>query len=200
MGDHWPWELPMGRSRLEADPSSVMKHTWKDAAATAIVAIVVVVYLVFDGVPLVRDASRMAAVGLILGFASRRVGGRSGIEHEGVAFAAALPRSHSASSRWRPRASSSWLCSAPRSSPCGPPPPTYAPDTASAGSASRTEDGRADRPGAPLMTTDGAAASPPRGDPQPRSLSPRAREVLRVLASRARRAPPAPRTDPVRLG
>jgi hypothetical protein len=71
-----------------------MKPTWKDGVATALVAVVVVVYVGYlsleDGLPLVRDIRGMAAVGLILGFASRRIGGRRGIEHERVAFAAGL--------------------------------------------------------------------------------------------------------------
>jgi len=71
-----------------------MKPSWKDGVASALVALVVIVYIgylsVEDGLPLVRDPRGMAAVGLILGFASRRIGGRRGIEHEQVAFAAGL--------------------------------------------------------------------------------------------------------------
>jgi len=71
-----------------------MKHTWKDTVATALVALAVVVYMGYlaseDGLPLVRDTRGMAAVGLVLGFASRRIGGRRGIEHERIAFAAGL--------------------------------------------------------------------------------------------------------------
>lgn len=70
-----------------------MRFTRKDSLATALVAAVVVIYgayLAFDGIPLVRDATGMAAVGLVLGFASRRIGGRSGFAHERLAFAGGL--------------------------------------------------------------------------------------------------------------
>jgi hypothetical protein len=70
-----------------------MTLTRKDAAAAGLVAAVVVIYLayvVFDGIPFVRDVEGMAAVGLILGFASRRIGGRAAFAHERVAFAAGL--------------------------------------------------------------------------------------------------------------
>lgn len=70
-----------------------MRFTPKDTVATAFVAAVVLIYagyLAFDGIPLVRDVTGMAAVGLILGFASRRVGGRAAFPHERIAFAAGL--------------------------------------------------------------------------------------------------------------
>jgi hypothetical protein len=70
-----------------------MRFTPKDTVATAFVAAVVLIYvgyLAFDGIPLVRDVTGMAAVGLILGFASRRVGGRDAFPHARVAFAAGL--------------------------------------------------------------------------------------------------------------
>jgi hypothetical protein len=65
----------------------------KDAVATALVAALVLVYaayVVFDGLPFVRDATGMAGLGLILGFASRRIGGRSDFVHERAAFTAGL--------------------------------------------------------------------------------------------------------------
>jgi hypothetical protein len=70
-----------------------VRFTRKDVVATALVAAVVVIYLAylaFDGIPMVRDVTGMAAVGLILGFASRRVGGRPEFVHERVAFAGGL--------------------------------------------------------------------------------------------------------------
>lgn len=70
-----------------------MRSTPKDTVATAFAATVVLIYagyLAFDGIPLVRDATGMAAVGLIFGFASRRVGGRDAFSHARVAFAAGL--------------------------------------------------------------------------------------------------------------
>ena len=70
-----------------------MGLTRKDWVATGLVAAVVVIYLAylaFDSIPLVRDVTGMAAVGLILGFASRRIGGRTGFRHERVAFAGGL--------------------------------------------------------------------------------------------------------------
>jgi hypothetical protein len=54
-----------------------MRFTPKDTVATAFVAAVVVIYagyLAFDGIPLVRDVTGMAAVGLILGFGSMALG------------------------------------------------------------------------------------------------------------------------------
>ncbi len=70
-----------------------MRFTRRDTVATGLVAAVVLVYVAhvgLDGIPFVHDVSGMAAVGLILGFASRRVGGRAGFAHERVAFAAGL--------------------------------------------------------------------------------------------------------------
>ena len=67
--------------------------TRKDTLATGLVAAVVVIYLAyvtFDGIPFVRDPTGMAAVGLILGFVSRRIGGRAAFSHERLAFAAGL--------------------------------------------------------------------------------------------------------------
>jgi hypothetical protein len=68
-----------------------MPHTWKDTVATGLVAAVVVIYvgyLLFDGIPFVEDVRGMAAVGLVLSFASRRIGGRHGFRHQRVAMAA----------------------------------------------------------------------------------------------------------------
>lgn len=70
-----------------------MRFTLKDAVATGLVAAVITIYLAymaFDGIPFVRDPEGMAGVGLILGFASRRIGGRAAFTHERVAFAAGL--------------------------------------------------------------------------------------------------------------
>ena len=70
-----------------------MAITQKDTIATGMVAVAVVVYfafLAFDGVPIARDVKGMAAVGLVLGFASRRIGGRAAFRHAGAAFAAGL--------------------------------------------------------------------------------------------------------------
>jgi hypothetical protein len=70
-----------------------MTFTRKDTVATGLVAAVVVIYLAyvaFDGIPFVRDVEGMAGVALILGFASRRIGGRAAFTHERVAFAAGL--------------------------------------------------------------------------------------------------------------
>jgi hypothetical protein len=70
-----------------------MGFTRKDTVATGLVAAVVVIYLaylVLDGMPLVRDVKGMAAVGLVLGFASRRFGGRDDFPHQRLAFAAGL--------------------------------------------------------------------------------------------------------------
>lgn len=70
-----------------------MEFTRKDVVATALVAVAVVVYvayLAFDGFLFVGGVAAMAAVGLVLGFASRRIGGREGFAHERVAFAAGL--------------------------------------------------------------------------------------------------------------
>jgi hypothetical protein len=68
-----------------------MTRTWKDTVATASVAIVVIFYLgylMFGSMPFVEDVRGMAAVGLVLSFASRRVGGRHGFQHERAALAA----------------------------------------------------------------------------------------------------------------
>jgi hypothetical protein len=70
-----------------------MEFTRKDVLASALVVAVVLAYasyLAFGEVPFIEDARGMAAVGLILGFASRRIGGRSAFEHERAAFAAGL--------------------------------------------------------------------------------------------------------------
>jgi hypothetical protein len=67
-----------------------MTNTWRDVVATALVAVVVVFYvgyLAFGSMPLVEDVRGMAAVGLICGFASRRIGGREAFEHEKAAMA-----------------------------------------------------------------------------------------------------------------
>jgi hypothetical protein len=70
-----------------------MTFTRKGAIATGLVAAAVVIYiayLAFDGIPLVRDVRGMAAVGLVCGFLSRRIGGRAGFAHPRVAFVAGL--------------------------------------------------------------------------------------------------------------
>ena len=69
-----------------------MKFIGKDAVATALVAAVVVYLtnLALDGFPMTRDVTDMAAVGLIFGFASRRIGGRAEFAHERVAFASRI--------------------------------------------------------------------------------------------------------------
>ena len=70
-----------------------MRCTFKDVVASALVGLVVLTYgayLIFDGIPFVRDATGMAAVGLFLGFASRRIGGRTGFARERLAFASGL--------------------------------------------------------------------------------------------------------------
>lgn len=75
----------------EKEPT--MKFTRKDAIATGLVAAVVVIYIAyvaFDGIPLVRDVKGMAAVGLIGGFLSRRIGGRADFAHQRLALAGAL--------------------------------------------------------------------------------------------------------------
>ena len=56
----------------------------------AAVAVIYLTYLALGGIPMVRDVTGMAAVGLIFGFASRRIGGRTGFAHERVAFACGL--------------------------------------------------------------------------------------------------------------
>jgi hypothetical protein len=70
-----------------------MTFSRKDTVATGLVATVVIIYLAylaFDGIPFVRDVKGMAAIGLILGFLSRRIGGRSDFKHQRVAFAGGL--------------------------------------------------------------------------------------------------------------
>ena len=59
LGPLWRWQ----KERL-------VRFTRKDDLATALVAAVVVIYLAYlalDGIPMVRDVTGMAAVGLILG-------------------------------------------------------------------------------------------------------------------------------------
>jgi hypothetical protein len=68
-----------------------MIRTRKDTVATALVAIAVLIYigdLTLGSVPLVQDVKGMAAVGLVLSFVSRRIGGRHGFRHERVAMVA----------------------------------------------------------------------------------------------------------------
>jgi hypothetical protein len=70
-----------------------MTTSQRDAVATALVAALVLVYAaysVFGGIPFVKDATGIAGLGLVLGFASRRVGGRSDFEHQLAAFTAGL--------------------------------------------------------------------------------------------------------------
>jgi hypothetical protein len=88
--------MDVGSSGVTIEPGrkeQAMALTRKDWVATGLVAAVLVIYvayLAFDGIPLVRDVTGMAAVGLILGFASRRIGGRAGFRHERLAFAGGL--------------------------------------------------------------------------------------------------------------
>jgi hypothetical protein len=68
-----------------------MTHTRKDILATGLVALAVLIYvgyLIFGTLPFVHDVKGMAAVGLVLSFASRRIGGRHGFGHERAAMAA----------------------------------------------------------------------------------------------------------------
>lgn len=68
-----------------------MTHTRKDTVATALVAVAVLIYvgyLTLESVPLVQDVKGMAAIGLVLSFASRRIGGRHGFRHERAAMVA----------------------------------------------------------------------------------------------------------------
>jgi hypothetical protein len=68
-----------------------MTHTRKDTVASGLVALAVLIYLgylVFGTMPFVHDVKGMAAVGLVLSFASRRIGGRHGFRHERAAMAA----------------------------------------------------------------------------------------------------------------
>ena len=68
-----------------------MIRTRKDMVATGLVALAVLVYagyLMFGTLPFVHDVKGMAAVGLVLSFASRRIGGRHGFRHEHAAMAA----------------------------------------------------------------------------------------------------------------
>jgi hypothetical protein len=62
-----------------------MTSTWKDTVATALAAGVVIAYvghLAWGGLAFVTDVRGMAAVGLVLGVASRRIGGRRVFKHE----------------------------------------------------------------------------------------------------------------------
>jgi hypothetical protein len=68
-----------------------MPNTSSDEVATALAGAAVAIYLgflVFGSLPLVQDVRGMAAVGLILGLASRRIGGRHGFRHERFAMVA----------------------------------------------------------------------------------------------------------------
>jgi hypothetical protein len=70
-----------------------MEFTRKDVWATALVAAIVVAYfgyVAFGSLPFIEDVRGMAAVGLILGFASRRIGGREAFPRQRVAFVAGL--------------------------------------------------------------------------------------------------------------
>jgi hypothetical protein len=70
---------------------ATVPHTRKDTVATVLAAAVVVIYvgyLWFGGIPFVEDVRGMAAVGLVLSFASRRIGGRHGFRHQHLAMAA----------------------------------------------------------------------------------------------------------------
>jgi len=60
-------------------------NTWRDTAATTLAVMVVLAYLAhlaIDTVPVVDEVRGMAAVGMVLGIASRWLGGRSGFKHE----------------------------------------------------------------------------------------------------------------------
>jgi len=70
-----------------------MLQNRRDLVATALVATAVawyLGYLILGAMPFAQDVRGMAAVGLILGFASRRIGGREGFEHQDRAMAAGL--------------------------------------------------------------------------------------------------------------
>ena len=70
-----------------------MQFTGKDGVATALVGLAVALYLgylAFDGFLFIDEVPAMAGIGLLLGFASRRIGGREGFAHERVAFVAGL--------------------------------------------------------------------------------------------------------------
>jgi hypothetical protein len=70
-----------------------MRLTTRDVVATVLVAAVVVAYvgyLTFGSVPFIEDVRGMAGVGLVFGFASRRIGGRQAFRHQRVAFGAGL--------------------------------------------------------------------------------------------------------------
>jgi hypothetical protein len=71
---------------------SPTRPTPRDLGATSLLGALVVIYvayLAFGGLPLVGDASDMASLGLVVGFASRWVAGRSGFHHD-HAFLAGL--------------------------------------------------------------------------------------------------------------
>jgi hypothetical protein len=53
-----------------------------------VAVLVYVGYLIFGSLPFVHDVKGMAAIGLVLSFASRRIGGRHGFRHERAAMAA----------------------------------------------------------------------------------------------------------------
>lgn len=70
-----------------------MDTSRRDAVATVLVAAAVAAYLgylVVGSLPFVEDARGMAAVGLVLGFASRRIGGRGAFPHPRVALLVGL--------------------------------------------------------------------------------------------------------------
>jgi hypothetical protein len=70
-----------------------MRFTRKDVVATVLVAVAVLLYIgfvAFEGFWFIDGVPAMAGVGLLLGFASRRIGGREGFAHDKVAFAAGL--------------------------------------------------------------------------------------------------------------
>jgi hypothetical protein len=67
--------------------------TIKDKVATGLLAAAVgayVGYIAFAGIPLVHDVRGMAAVALVLGFASRRIGGAEGFTRPRVARIGAI--------------------------------------------------------------------------------------------------------------
>jgi X-X-X-Leu-X-X-Gly heptad repeat protein len=70
-----------------------MTTSQRDSVATILFAALMLVYaayLVFGGIPLVKDATAMAGLGLVLSFAGQRIAGRSDFEHQQAAYTAGL--------------------------------------------------------------------------------------------------------------
>jgi hypothetical protein len=69
---------------------ALVRTTQEDLVASVLMGLLVgayVAYLVFGGFPFARDASDVATLGLVLGFASRWVSGRCGFDRGGAFFA-----------------------------------------------------------------------------------------------------------------